>query len=244
MDAGSTTADASDAGRDGPPAGGAGAQPDAAVRDGAADGAVGVQVLEVAGIWQGELQYFEFPSGSSAIQLELHVDPELGGEAVFGEGPARQAPDPNEVLDTVEDRSLRESYAYPLHDVVLEGNRLRFHVDTHDVWEGFCSSLPPIEDDDVAGSYRCIPGWPFMGMPTDEPGACYLTNPETGQNEELDCARFWFCGILGFCDCDATACHADRGFIVRFELMLSGPELRGPVAGGGIRDVEAVLERR
>jgi hypothetical protein len=197
------------------------------------------------GTWTGYAENHQFPSGSDAITVTFDAfdASAITGHVVFGPGPAAAAPDPNSVLLEAlgyNPYGPQENYAYSLVDASLEGERLRFSIVPLEVWNGFCASFPPIVDEINEGQFGCIPNWAFTSDGTEQPGACYLTNPMTGQNEEFDCAQYQFChGVLGICECDASACATTEfAAVVTFDVVVGESAMDGSVDGlSGLHNV-------
>jgi hypothetical protein len=194
--------------------------------------------------WTGYVEQFTLPSGSDVLKLTFATDANgiAKGTIVFGEGtPPPPATDPNigyppdwEARATKSGTDplfsafmyLAEGFSYAFDGGTLDAHRLRFVVDTNQLWSGWCALQKPATDP----SSSCFP---LQGGSFGDTG-CWQTNPVTGQMVKEDCGKYYLC-IGPPCSCSDTACglDADRPSNQSFDVFISGDTLSGSVTGGG-----------
>jgi cysteine-rich repeat protein len=197
--------------------------------------------------WTGYIENYQFPSGSDVIRFTSTVDsagqvmvtvflgngtpppPATDPNVVYppaartvgaggGDGGARLDPLPTNFGDWV------EGFAYTMTSGTFQPQRLRFTINSYQLWSGWCALQTPID-----GSDMCIPSWGGASCTQDE---CSLQNPATGQMIQVDAGKFALCQAL-VCACSTTACvyNTNSGTTASFDLALVGPAADGSVVG-------------
>ncbi|MGB8296791.1 MAG: myxococcus cysteine-rich repeat containing protein [Polyangia bacterium] len=183
--------------------------------------------------WTGYIENYQFPSGSDVIRFTSTVD--SSGQVMvtvfLGNGtPPPPATDPNVVyppgLDPLPTNIgyWVEGFAYTMTSGTFQTQRLRFTINSYQLWSGWCALQTPIN-----GSDMCIPSWGGASCTQDQ---CALQNPATGQMILVDAGKFALCQAL-VCACSTTTCvyNTNSGTTASFDLAVTGPAADGSVVG-------------
>jgi len=196
--------------------------------------------------WTGYIENYHFASGSDAIRISFAPDSSgnVVGTVTLGTGtPPPPATDPNvgypaDLLKaspdiTIASRSyIAEGFGYSMRAGTLTAGRLRFGVDTSELWNGWCALQTPVPpqgmcDEPVCKSL-CMPNWASM----TGPNGCGLLNPATDLYEPVDCGKLALCGAWGVCICEASGCYVqDGGIKFMFDFALPSDLGSGSVVG-------------
>ena len=188
--------------------------------------------------WTGYVENYTFPSGSDAVKLAFATDPagRMVGTVTLGSGTAPPPPtDPNvgypadlisqgggpPDVDIASRRYVAEGYGYTMRAGMRTGDRLRFELNTFELWAGWCALQTPIPatgpcDEPVCAS-SCLPNRGTMVGPS----GCGLWNPATSQYDPVDCGKLALCGFGGVCTCYPWGCMVmDGGAPYAFDITL------------------------
>jgi hypothetical protein len=252
-DAGSGGADTSQPGLDGyprelPDAGSGGGDAGAETpSENAADAGEFKPLVPGPTTWTGHVDDsdnpdFEFPSGSNAIRLTLAVDAygQVAGMVWLGNGqPPPPATDPEVGYPTepwVRSNQYgelssywAEEFGYSMTNGASLPDHLRFSIDNHELWSGWCALQPTTWAND-GGSF--LPNWDSTSatLASGQP-YCYQTNPANNQVVVRDCGKLslWSSGV---CTCSTTSCDYDPSLsdsMAVFDLALSNGTAAGTV---------------
>jgi hypothetical protein len=109
-----------------------------------------------------------------------------------------------------------------------DGVRLKFGVDTHDVWSGWCALQTSYLQQAGSDSYGCLPNWGF----SQGPGSCSQPDPMTGMDVPVDCGKLFLCMMSEICSCDATACTLSMTPPdATFDMQIIGAKADGSTTG-------------
>jgi hypothetical protein len=188
----------------------------------------GETLVDFAADWDGYTEAFQFVYADSD-RLRLTIDAAASGTLQIGEGAAsvpavdpEVAPygpwsDPN--YTALSEHHLVPGFAYPLHDVSVERQRVRFMVDAFDLVRPWCQAQTPRL---VSGTYTC--GYENWTWPSDPADPCTVDDPNTPEYEQIpiDCGKAFVCDPA-MCGCSETGCDiaADATFLqVSFDAAL------------------------
>ncbi|RPI61218.1 MAG: hypothetical protein EHM50_06020 [Lysobacterales bacterium] len=190
------------------------------------------------GEWRGYVEHMDFGDGSGTVALRF--DAAASGSVVFGTGNGH-------IDDPGSDAGQREigvvaGFAYTVHRVRADGERLRFLIEYGDAMESWCVAQRPRKRLDGTDHFGC----PERGLRNGE--RCFFNSggpsrkarpmPDSGIERELvrretipvDCELFEWCDKLqSRCHCTDTGCTPHPGSRVAFDLTI-----RGDVADGSI----------
>jgi hypothetical protein len=133
------------------------------------------ELASYAATWDGYVEAHEFQSGSDRVRVMLD---EMGnGWLQAGEGdPLPMPTDPTVGWPPTADASvgyvgstIYEGVRYPLADVRIESERIRFSTDSISIFEPFCELQTPMEIEQSPGEYGCTVGQTYA-LHTD--GTC------------------------------------------------------------------------
>jgi len=197
----------------------------------------------IAESWTGYAENFMFRSGSDAIRFSFLTDAngQISGFVSFGNGTPPPPPtDPNvgypaDLLTTSFDLNvaprtyLAEGYAYEMRAATLMGARLRFAVDTWQVWREWCALQTP-----PGTSSNCLPNSGVMI--SGDLTSCGLFDQATNQYVPVNCGKLALCGGLGggVCMCGASGCMVRRDenltmFDITFDDLRASGSSSGPI---------------
>jgi hypothetical protein len=111
----------------------------------------------------------------------------------------------------------------------LKANRLRFTLQSFELWSGWCSLQTPVDD-----SGMCLPNGQVSCADSATTGKCIITNTISGQTMTVDSGKLDLCFDYWVCLCSKTSCVANlsgSGPTVSFDLVISGTEASGSVTG-------------
>ena len=211
-----------------------------------------VGVLGPSQSWTGYIENYKFRSGSDAVKITFASDAagNLVGTVTLGSGtPPPPATDPNvgypaDLLSSVPDVTsarnyLAEGFGYSMRSGTVTGARLRFGVDTWEIWKGWCALQTPAPRqgpcNEAVCQTSCLPNWGSMSGPN----GCGLLNPATNQYDPVDCGKLALCGFGSVCMCVvASGCSVrEDGSPISFDLTITGDLASGSVAGLGDHNV-------
>lgn len=138
---------------------------------------------------------------------------------------------------------FQAGFEYSLHDVKVEGRRLRFYLEPSEPFADWCSHQTPfVESENVV---RCVPG----GVIADEGGNCSIGYPgdDVATAPIVDCGKATLCVAPDvLCKCTPSACGPDHDpqFRIRFDGSLeeAGSRLVGAI--GRTAPVTVKLDRQ
>jgi len=173
--------------------------------------------------------------------LTLILSSDGTSQIVFGSSPAPAPPtDPNIGYPTeyqympqggypnsssITSRSPIPGFAFTLHSVAVQNNRLQFDAEFNEAWKQWCELQTPIEWQN--GAYGCVHNW-GSGMMLGS--SCVQANPETQELVPVDCAKLNICTFGMVCECTAQGCSAGPESSVgaaHFDLNLDGNSAHG-----------------
>jgi hypothetical protein len=184
-----------------------------------------------AALWDGYVEAHTFHSGSDRVRVLV----DESGESFLqvGEGDALPLPtDPTvgwppsvatEGAGYVS-ATLYESVRYPLGNVRIESERIRFQIETNAAFSPFCELQTPVPTD-APGQFGCLAHNGYS--PTDDGCAAVLV--PGGSQVPVDCGKVFIC--LDGCACDSTSCTNRPGLDVPIDAALddAGDELVGTI---------------
>jgi hypothetical protein len=196
-----------------------------------------------AAVWDGYVEAYEFASGSDRVRVT--IDPSGTGYLQLGEGDLLALPTdpavgwpPTAPAYATDFFELNEGVRYPLGNVRVESERIRFEFDTHSAYAPFCELQTPVEVAGSPGFYWCF------GVSGDRPtadGGCEIFGA-SGSPERVDCRKLFICRSA--CDCDASACTSRPGYDTPLDAALddTGDSLVGTIVfqeddGGAARTI-------
>jgi hypothetical protein len=189
--------------------------------------------------WTGYIENRKFTSGSDAIALKFATDAKgtVAGTIIFGMGtPPPPASDPNVGYPSnllagsfnfgpeLGSGYVAEGYSYSFDGGSFDGHRLRFAVNTTQLWTGWCAIQTPASD----GSGGCLPNWGFMANPMAN--TCAQFEPNTNKAVPVDCGKLFLCSGPGsVCACGAKTCGiSTSGFgSATFDVFLTDATASG-----------------
>lgn len=181
----------------------------------------GELLSDYAASWDGYAEAFKFTSGSDRVRIEL--DDEGHGTIVLGDGaPPAPATDPEGVyaplgfgipgdvtlsgpLAFVSDE-LAEGFAYTVQGAEVQEKRIRFGIDSKELYKSWCELQTPVHDTSGAPGapeYGCLPYFESASSIGEQ---CYIQDYPTGDWVEVACAKITFCGANPVCSCTASGC--------------------------------------
>ncbi len=116
--------------------------------------------------------------------------------------------------------------AYTLVNGRIDGQRIRFDVNTFEVFKSWCEIQSSYPADDSCLHFMCAPNMASRGS-TDGSGPCYLIDPNTQQEYPYNCNQLNGCSAMDVCDCDAKHCTAGSMVTIPFDLLVSGDQATG-----------------
>jgi hypothetical protein len=191
----------------------------------------------LVGSWTGYVENYQFDSGSDVIKLVLSVDAgRLGGKVTYGVGtPPPPATDPNTGYPTSVFEFGRpyywEGFAYSIVAGTYGSHRLRFNVDSLELWSGWCALQPAPTD----GSTTCLPQSSSVTVGQDN---CSFTKLD-GTTVPVDCGKIALCfGMMpgaGVCNCSPAGCVAGSPYNpdgdTAFDVFIAAGTASGSVSG-------------
>lgn len=192
--------------------------------------------------WDGYAESYEF-AGDGNDRVRISINPDGtgtfrgGSEALFG---AATDPDglypPTYGHDNWSLRTFRSGFEYPLHDVKVSNERLRFSLHTNKLMDSWCALQPMTEQ-----GWTCslLGGTASLSADFDDDGNehCYLLDQSTTDSDstappvgdvqaEVNCVVMHQCPA---CKCDDEGCSADDHSIIEVDAALSndGESLEG-----------------
>jgi hypothetical protein len=202
----------------------------------------------VAGVWTGYLENLQFPSGSDAVSLTFAEDATGAGTltVVLGSAAALPPPptDPGQVwpVPTEDTTTLKnypriaEGFAYPAHEVVWEGSRVKFKVASAQAWTVWCGLQTSYPSNNYPpGQYSCVPGgsgafsWgPDAG---GGPATCFGEDCKSLTDIPVTCGQLALCVSGGRCACNTTGCGPSPLHDLSFDLTFAGASATGSGTG-------------
>jgi hypothetical protein len=184
-----------------------------------------------AALWDGYVEAHEFRSGSDRVRVS--IDESGAGFLQVGDGDALPLPTDPSVgwpptgatsAEFYVSASLYEGVLYPLGNVRIESERLRFQLQTNDAFAPFCELQAPVEQS--PGQYGCFP---YNGWSPTEHGGCAVILEPGGDDVLVDCAKLFIC--FDACVCDAMSCTGRPGLDVPIDAALDddGDDLVGTI---------------
>jgi hypothetical protein len=245
--AGGTGAQVMGAGGAGPGIVDAGGPDSSTAEGGGASGSAGAKAdpatLGAAQSWTGYVENHMFHSGSDALVLTFATDANgiAKGTVVLGMGtPPPPATDPNvgyppDLLSQIFGAGpgsareyVAEGYPYVFDGGSFDAHRLRFAVDTSQLWAGWCALQTPASD----GSGQCLPNWGA----TFSTSMCALIDPNTQANVPVDCGKLSLCwGPTSTCNCSPSGCGLSTAKLggADFDIFLTGDTASGSATSLG-----------
>jgi hypothetical protein len=211
--------------------------------------------------WTGYVENYHFASGSDRIKLVFTTDAsgKVTGTVTFGNVPAPPpATDPNvgyPLGASSYDDKILEGPAFTIRNGSLQSYRLRFAVDTSELWAGWCALQTPPSD----GSDTCIPNWSGRN---DGQGQCVLFPPTSSfyggdagpdawpaGTQFVDCAKMQLCQDR-ICKCSPSGCTVSSPdeifspfrFNGSFDVFLANGTGSGSVTGFTERNVHLIKD--
>jgi hypothetical protein len=185
--------------------------------------------------WTGYIENYQYSYGSGDVRLTFAADPtgQVVGTAVLGSGtPPAPATDPNvEYPPGITAQgglgtAWVQGFSYSMLDGKLTSNRLRFTMQSFELWSGWCALQTPLDD-----SGMCLPN----GSATCVDGKCTITSVATGQKiANIDPGKLALCSADWVCICSTTTCVANLwgpGPSASFDMVISGTDASGSTAG-------------
>jgi hypothetical protein len=120
---------------------------------------------------------------------------------------------------------VEEGFRYSLRNVTHSDVRLRFDIDSREIFDAWCRAQTPIADEVNPGSYRCLRN--ASGM--TGPDGCWLT-PDGEPPIAIPCCKSRLCGD-SICDCTADGCTANPQPMT-FDLFIEGDVASGTTPFG------------
>jgi hypothetical protein len=211
----------------------------AAASDG---GDAGAALGSILGTWTGYVEGYSFRSGSDVVAVTFAVlaDGTIGGTVTFGSGspplPATSAaeayPPGSDVLPSVP--FPFEGFAYTAIGLSFDGTRLRLGIVQRELWQSWCALQTSYSGAPGAPSdCFCLPNWSSMGSTDPNSSACWLTDPNTGDEVQVSCAQTGSCLIYPVCDqCVAGGCSVDMSHPdATIDVRLASGQFSGSVTG-------------
>ncbi len=192
--------------------------------------------------WTGYIENYGLPTGSrsDAIHLAFAGDPTgvVVGTMTLGTGaPPPPATDPNVgyppgvAATDLFIQYIAEGFPYTMANGSLVGERLRFDARPAELWTGWCALETP-----APNSSQCVPGWASTLTANDT--ICTITDPTTGKDVPIDCAKLVLCRFAAVCSCSATTCYPELDLgILGVDLTFSGTTASGSIAGDFSRNI-------
>ena len=220
-------------------------------------GKTGDELSDYAASWEGYAEAYEFDSASDALRIVL--DENGNGTFEVGDAPALPPPSDPEVgyppagtssqTNPQPADGLFSGFAYTVLGATVEERRLRFSVYPYEIYREWCELQTPVLDEANStperSFYECVPNT----QQTYRAGQCTFVNPDTGEDEPIDCGKLGLCSTGGACYCTANDCSIPdvseyRGAIVEVDAALEedGDELEGTLTVDG--NVTIRLTRR
>ena len=201
----------------------------------------GALLSDYAASWDGYTEAHKFASGSDRVQIEL--DDEGHGTVVLGSGaPPAPATDPEAYYSPVGDvgigpfgwpsGQLGEGFAYTIQHAEVQQKRIRFGIDPNEVYRSWCELQVPVHNTAPEGpEYGCLP---YFTSAHGDATHCWIQDPVSEEDVEVNCAKTALCGANPTCTCTADGCtvaplaSADATFSV-FDAALDdgGDSLEG-----------------
>jgi hypothetical protein len=184
-----------------------------------------------AAVWDGYVEAHEFASGSDRVRVT--IDPSGTGYLQIGEGDLLALPTdpavgwpPTAPASEIAFNKLNEGVRYPLGNVRVESERIRFEFETNSAYAPFCELQTPVEYATAPGHYWCFRDANYS--PTAD-GGCEINNSASGSPERVDCRKLFICRFG--CDCDASACTSRPGLDTPLDAALddTGDSLVGTI---------------
>src|SRR5262245_45499583 len=114
------------------------------------------QLSDFAAHWDGYAEAYTFVEDSSD-RVRLTLDANGVGTIQVGDDPLfPPSTDPDVGPAVAQGGPFRNGYLYPVHDVVVEGSRIRFGIDAGEIYADWCAIVPSIPSQKYPGVYRCI----------------------------------------------------------------------------------------
>jgi hypothetical protein len=197
--------------------------------------------------YTGYVESFMFMSGADTFTLKLAfgADGTVTGTATFGDGAAPPPPtDPNvgypANLSDVQVRNFGthpyEGFVYTIVGGTSDNGRVRFSVDSGELWKAWCELQTPVPYSCCEGStetveYYCVPNVGYAQRFGDGGVSCDLSG-DGGM--PVDCGKAFLCQPNSrTCTCTATSCAGIMPIPgdIAFDLSLSGSSLDGSETG-------------
>jgi hypothetical protein len=175
-------------------------------------------VTDPVGSWTGHVEHGSFGAGNGTLLLTLtRARGQLSGVIVFDD--RSRYPDPMSTANGTTHPSLIDGYRYRLHDVRMQGDRLRFHLETGDAFPAWCVAQRPRPE------LPYTRGWGCPELDTSAgPDGCFLHVRERFgiQPIPFDCKRtHWCLALRTRCLCAESTCEARPGESVWIDVTLS-----------------------
>jgi hypothetical protein len=208
----------------------------------------------LVGTWVGYVENHYFPSGSDEVRIVI-TDGAPSGYVVFGNGMPPPAPDPNTGYPpsssggaagaagaagagAAPGLEVYEGFRYTILAGNVTRDRVRFKVESHELWKEWCALQTPVPLQDGSGGYGCLPnlGW------SSGPEGCRIYDPNTGAERVVDCGKVQLCSFR-VCECTAQSCKATGYGDTVFDLDHKAKELDGSVNGSfGLHNLRLTQE--
>lgn len=197
-----------------------------------------------AAVWEGYVEAYHFQSGTDRVRIT--IDAMGNGTLQVGDMPLLPPPSdpdvgyPPAVAQVLHNPALNykiyDGIAYPLQNLRVEAERVRFSFDAHAAFSQWCALQPPqLETGTNPPWYSCV-NHPNYG----ENDTCQATASDGQTGIPVDCGKAMLCGLETFvCTCDATSCATELGRAVNLmdaALDETGEHLNGTLltAGTGV----------
>jgi hypothetical protein len=200
----------------------------------------------LVGTWVGYVENHYFPSGSDEVRIVI-TDGAPSGHVVFGNGMPPPPPDPNTGYPPSSGGGaagaagagarpgfeVYEGFRYTILAGNVTRDRVRFKVESRELWKEWCALQTPVPLQDGSGGYGCLPNRGYASDGT----RCWLDD-----NTEVNCGKAQLCSF-GVCECTAQSCKASGYGDTVFDLDHRSNELDGSVNGiFGLHNVRLTQE--
>jgi hypothetical protein len=176
---------------------------------------IGSNLVDYAGNWDGYAEAYMFHYGNSD-RVRLSINPDGVGTMEVGDAALLPAPTNPDVgyppVPSVDPMfgiigTLRDGVEYPVHDAAVESSRIRFKVNTFDMYGPWCEIQTPTLL--ASGSYSCADSSNVTGLASSPDGNCQKVAPD-GSMQTVDCGKYILCAGSSVCDCTPSGCTAQE----------------------------------
>jgi hypothetical protein len=166
-------------------------------------GHTGAQLSDFAAHWDGYAEAYTFPT-SNSDRVRLNLDTSGVGTIEVGEGAPLPAPSAEVGYPVDPYSAFRDGFQYPVQGARIEAGRIRFGVNSGDVYDAWCALQTPVPMTPQASSYGCLPN---LGAMISNGGESCAQRDEAGVEIPVDCQKLMLCGFgSSVCTCTAMAC--------------------------------------